>query len=406
MTSFGNATAAIASVRRVAAADRHSAMSFDVELRPLSEMAAIAEDWRMLAARALEQNVFYDPGFALAAALAMGADVRAGLIWSRAPRGLVGFFPVRIDRRRYGIPFALLVGWTHPYAPLGTPLVDRDLAEPVIAAWLDHVADNPDLPGLMLMPMVAQTGAFARTLADLLARRGCQATSFNRHQRALLLPGENRAGYFQRSLSGKRLRDMRRRERRLQERGTLALEQAEDGERLARALEDFLALEAAGWKGRAGTAASQNESERDFIQRAVAALGRDDKVLIHRLRAAGKVIAATITLKSGDTAWGWKVSYDEAYAEYSPGVLAVAGLSETLLADPAIAQVDSCAAAGDPMASVLWSERLTMADWLFTPTAGAHFSFRLAARLEAWRRTAIAAAKSARDHLRRRFSLG
>jgi CelD/BcsL family acetyltransferase involved in cellulose biosynthesis len=401
MTSFGNATAAIASVRRVAAADRHSAMRIEVELRPLSELAAIAEDWRLLAARALEQNVFYDPGFALAAAPVMGADVRAGLIWSRAPRELVGFFPVRIDRCRYGIPFALLVGWTHPYAPLGTPLVDRDLAEPVIAAWLDHVTNDAALPNLMLMPMVAQTGAFAKTLADLLARRGCQATSFDRHQRALLLPGENRAGYFQRSLSGKRLRDMRRRERRLQERGTLALEQAKDGETLASALEDFLALEAAGWKGRAGTAASQNQGERDFIERAVTALGRDDKVLIHRLRAGGKVIAAAIALKSGDTAWGWKVSYDEAYAEYSPGVLAVAGLTEALLADAAIAQADSCATAGDPMASTLWSERLTMADWLFATTARANFSFRLAARLETWRRSAIAAAKSARDHLRR-----
>ena len=82
-------------------------------------------------------------------------------------------------------------------------------------------------------------------------------------------------------------------------------------------------------------------------------------------------------------------------------MLAVAGLTEALLADAAIAQADSCATAGDPMASTLWSERLTMADWLFATTARANFSFRLAARLETWRRSAIAAAKSARDHLRR-----
>lgn len=113
------------------------------------------------------------------------------------------------------------------------------------------------------------------------------------------------------------------------------------------------------------------------------------------------VARVTIALKSGDTAWGWKVAYDEAYADYSPGVLGVAGLTETMLADPAIAQADSCAKANDTMAPQLWRERLTLADWLFTTSADAAFSFALASRLEASRRMAIAAAKSARDHLRR-----
>jgi CelD/BcsL family acetyltransferase involved in cellulose biosynthesis len=295
-----------------------------------------------------------------------------------------------------------MVGWTHPYAPLGTPLVDRDMAEPVIAAWLDHVADDDALPDLMLMPLIAQTGPFATALADVLARRGYEATSFDRHQRALLLPGENRAGYFKRTMSGKRLQNIRRRQRRLEELGPVAVEHAKSGEALVRALGDFFRLEATGWKGRAGTAALQNEGVRDFMQHAVIALGHEDKVLIHRLLAGGKPIAATIALKSGDMAWGWKVSYDEAYADYSPGVLTVAGLTETLLADPEIVQADSCAAATDTMAPQLWNERLTMVDWLFTAAAGGDFSFGLASRLEALRRTAIAAAKSARDHLRGR----
>jgi CelD/BcsL family acetyltransferase involved in cellulose biosynthesis len=402
LAGLDSATTAIASARRASAADRHATMSFDVELRPLAELTAIAEDWRLLAGRAVEQNVFYDPAFALAAAPLFGTGVRVGLVWSHTPRQLVGFFPVRIDRRRYGVPFAVTVGWTHPYAPLGTPLVDRDMVEPVIAAWLDHIADDAGLPDLMLMPLVAQAGPFATTLADVLARRSCRPISFDQHERALLLPGDSRADYFQHRMSGKRLRSMRRRQRRLDELGATAVEAAKGGEALARGLEDFFALESAGWKGRAGTAALQNQGVRDFIQRAVTALGSDDKALIHRLRADGKTIAATIALKSGDTAWGWKVSYDEGYADYSPGVLAVVALTETLLADPAITQADSCATATDTMASQLWSERLVMADWLFTAGTGVDFSFGLASRLEALRRTAIAAAKSAHDHLRGR----
>jgi CelD/BcsL family acetyltransferase involved in cellulose biosynthesis len=401
MSGLDSATAAIASARRAAAADRHSAMSFDVELHPLAELAAIAEDWRALASRALEPNVFYEPAFALAAAPALGSDVRAGLVWSRMPRQLVGFFPVRIDRRRYGVPFAVMLGWTHPFAPFGTPLVDRDMAEPAIAAWLDHVAQDATLPDLMMLRLIAEAGPFAVALAAVLARRGCEAKAFDRHERALLLPGESRADYFQRTMSGKRLRNLRRRQRRLDELGVTVTE-AKSGDTLARGLSDFLALEAAGWKGRAGTATLQNEDVSRFLQQAVLSLASEDKVLIHRMVVDGKAIAATIALKSGNAAWGWKVAYDEAYADYSPGVLLVAGLTESLLADPAIAQADSCAAATDTMAPQLWNERMGMADWLFTAGAGGELSFALVSRLESLRRTAIAAAKSARDHIRGR----
>ncbi len=402
MSGFDNATAAIASVRRAAAADRYSAMSFDVEWHPLAELAFLADDWRMLASRALDPNVFYEPGFALAAAPLFGADARAALVWSRAPRQLVGFFPMHVERRHYGVPFAVMVGWTHPYAPLGTPLVDRDMAEPVVAAWIDDLAADASLPDLMLMPLLAQSGPLATALADVLARRGCQATSFDRHQRPLLAPGDSRADYFQRTMSSKRLRNMRRRQRRLQDLGNVAIEQATDVNAIARGLDDFLSLEASGWKGRAGTAILNDERTHTFIQQAVMALGNEGKVLVHRLLTNGKTIGATLALKSGDTAWGWKVAYDEAYADYSPGVLTVAGLTESILADPKIARVDSCTSANNTMALETWGERLTMADWLFSTRANAEFSFGIASRMESLRRAAIAAAKSARDHIRGR----
>jgi hypothetical protein len=45
---------------------------FRVEWRPLAGLGAIAAEWRALAARALEPNVFYEPAFALAAAPVFG----------------------------------------------------------------------------------------------------------------------------------------------------------------------------------------------------------------------------------------------------------------------------------------------------------------------------------------------
>ena len=99
-----------------------------VELKSLDELASFAAELRDLAARALEPNVFYEPAFAAAAAPVFGRDVIAGLVWRRGtPARLIGFFPVRIERRRYGVTLPVAVGWTHAYGPLGAPLVDRDV---------------------------------------------------------------------------------------------------------------------------------------------------------------------------------------------------------------------------------------------------------------------------------------
>ena len=106
----------------------------------------------------------------------------AGLIWTRTtPARLLGLFPATIERRRYGIGPAVLVGWTHPYGPLGTPLVDGDAAEAVTGAWLDHVAASEQLPGLMLLPFLPTDGALAHALDRALAHRGGASALFAPH---------------------------------------------------------------------------------------------------------------------------------------------------------------------------------------------------------------------------------
>src|SRR4051812_14054228 len=161
-----------------------------VEWLPLAAWPAIVPAWRALAARALEPNIFYEPGFALAAAAVFGRDLGAVLVWSPADQ-LTGFFPARIERRG-GIP--VLAAWTHPYAPLGTPLVDREAADAVLAAWLDHVASENTLPGLMLLPLLPDDGPFAVALARALTRRHAAHATFGHHRRAALVPAR-RAGY-------------------------------------------------------------------------------------------------------------------------------------------------------------------------------------------------------------------
>ncbi len=390
---------AIASARRAMLADRYAINSLTVEWRWLADLLPIADAWRDLAARALEPNVFYEPGFALAAASVFGNDVGAALVWSgTSPRQLLGFFPARLSERRYGLRLPVLIGWTHPYAPLGTPLIERDAAEPVIAAWLAHLAGDPSLPGVVLLPLIAEDGPFATALSAILQRTQMPCVDFARHHRALLEPREDRSQYLENALSSHRHSELRRTGRRLSNTGALLFTTASEPVAVAAAAEDFFALEASGWKGEAGTAAAHHEEVLSFIKMALPTLAAEGKVAINRLLLDGRPIAAAITLQSGDTAWYWKTAYDENFARFSPGVLLSAALTEELAGNPTIARTDSCAAPGKSMLDNIWSERLTLCNRLIAvrPQAG----FARACRLELLRGVTIAAVKALRTHMR------
>ncbi|HEY6259041.1 MAG TPA: GNAT family N-acetyltransferase [Xanthobacteraceae bacterium] len=374
---------------------------FRIEWRPLAELAPHAAPWRALAGRALEPNVFYEPAFALAAAPVFGRDVSAGLVWSRAaPAQLLGFFPARIERRRYGVALPVLVGWTHPFGPLGTPLVDRDAGAAVISAWLDHLASNPDLPRLLMMPCLPESGPLAQAFAAALAQRQGRSVSFDSHQRALLAPPDAGELYLDRAIGAKKRKELRRQRKRLADAGAVTSSIVGEPAPMVTALRDFFGLEASGWKGRAGTAARADDGIRAFMENAVIGLAREGKAEIARLTAADRAIAALVTLRSGTTAWCWKIAYDEAFARFSPGVQLIIDVTQALLDDRSIARADSCATAGHPMIDHIWRERLTLADRLVRP--GPQGAFALACTLERARRAAIAALKRLRDLARAR----
>jgi CelD/BcsL family acetyltransferase involved in cellulose biosynthesis len=389
---------AIASARRAVVADRYAANALAVEWRPLDRLAPVVDEWRALVGRALEPNIFYEPAFALAAARLFAADAGALLVWSQSPpRRLLGFFPARIERRRYGIGPPVLVGWTHPYAPLGVPLVEREAAEPVVAATLAHIAGDAALPGLLLLPYLPEDGAFATALATILRRAQMPSADLGRHRRALLEP-DDRLFYVEQSLGQHQHKELRRHWRRLGDTSAVLFTTATEPEPVAAALEDFFALEADGWKGRAGTAAAGDDAVRGFVRAAVGGLAAEGKVSVDRVLVDGAAIAATIVLRSGTRAWFWKIAYDESFARFSPGVMLSVVLTDDLLEDLTITCTDSCATADHPMIDHLWRERLALCSRLIAVRPQAPFA--LARRLEGLRATAITGARSVRSFLR------
>lgn len=374
--------------------------SLDVDRRPLTALGDIVEPWRALAARAVEPNAFYEPAFALAAAPVFGPDAHALLVWSQPPeRRLLGFFPMRVTRR-YGVGPRVLSGWIHPFALLGTPLVERERAEEAIAAWLDYVALEPTLPDVLLLPTLSLEGPFSAALDRVLANRGIGYLDFDLHQRALLAPGEDRTDYLAQAMGAKHRKELPRRRRRLAELGAVAHEIATTESDVAAAFEHFLDLEARGWKGDRGTAGMNDETRLRFFRKAVADLARDGQARIDLLRVGERVIATSVVLRSGDALFGWKMAYDESYAKYSPGALLMLDFTQDVLADDCIARVDSCAAADHPLINHLWSDRHSIADRMLAVRSERRTMFDAVCAMESLRRSAIRSAKAMRDILR------
>ena len=365
-----------------------------VEWRAISGLESILAEWRSLAARALEPNVFYDPAFALAAAPVFGKGCGAVLVWTKGGT-LLGLFPARLTGLRQGA-LPTLAGWTRPYAPLGVPLVDRDEAPAVIAAWLEHLAHDPATPALLLLPMVPETGAFARALETVLSYHDLPHAAFGQHRRAMLKRGNNQDDQ---TVSPRRRKELQRQRRRLEEFAPVTFSSVSAPQPAASALEDFLVLEASGWKGLAQTAAANDPAVRRFVEIAVTSLAAQGQARIDRMQLGGQAVAVAITLKSGETGWFWKIAYNEGVARFSPGVQLVHELTPELAAQPGMAQLDSCATAGHPMMDHMWHGRLALADRLIAVKRTA-LPFGLIGRLETLRRAALSAAKALRGRLR------
>ena len=376
------------------------AQTLPTERRPLASLSDCVEVWRRLAAHAAEPNVFYEPGFALAAASSLGRDVEAILVWSAdLPRRLVGRFPFRVAARRYGIKLPVLTGWTHPFAPLGTPLIDRDSAGTVVGSFLGHVATDAPLPKIVLLPLLDDSGPIAQALRATVEHSGGAHATFGRHRRAVLQPDGDTAHYVEHAIGKKRVKEFKRLRRRLAEIGPVAFEIARSPAAVTAALQDFLALEAKGWKGGAGTALIQNPELRHFAETAVYTLARHGQAGVARLLVGSRPIACIVTLQSGGGAWCWKVAYDEGLARFSPGVQAMMDLTGALLADDTVTFADSCATPDHPMIDHLWRERLAMTDLMIGLQRGTGFA--VACRLESVRRRAVAWARGVRDLARR-----
>jgi len=376
---------------------------FSVAEASLDQMDAAQSEWTDLATRAIEPNAFYEPGFALAAALHFPVKTRPRFIavWGRAASGarrMAGLFPIVTSSPFVGDGFIRL--WLHKQAALATPLVDRDDASAVIEAFLAWIEERSFSAGVVFSRMHAN-GRFHEALTAAASGAGRRMKILDAYDRAALLPGGDADELCARAGSRKKLGEVHRQGRRLREMGRLTFHSHETADEIRLAAEEFMALEASGWKAGRGAFLSQ-PSLTTFLRSATRLLAHQRRCKIQALRLDGRPIAMAIVLESQGRSYCWKTAFDERLRAQAPGIQLVYEQTKAHLARPDLEMADSCAIANHPMIDRLWPDRVSVCDLAVQLQTGCEKDFLASCRRDHARRQIHALAKRAANRLLKR----
>jgi hypothetical protein len=358
----------------------------EVRVDIASSVLGIAGEWADLVSRAAG-NVFMDPTALNTVFDTAFAMLHVLLAWDTgaAPPRLVGLWAFQ----EAGItPFgpSCLLAPPHDYSFLSTPVVDPALTHEVMAAFLAAIAADRRLPKLMRVKSLDGQSEASVAFLGALAKRGARHRVLSKEWR----PFASREGGIK--TSGSTRKKMRQDWNRLSAAG--AVDIVNDPAAIGGAIEDFLAMEAAGWKGRQGTALLNKPTDASFARRFLTNLAAERKASVALLRLDGRPIAAQVLLYAGDTAYTWKTAFDEGCAKYSPGALLIDKITEQLF-NSGIAAIESCSPEGGFMERV-WQGRRETIDVLADIGARSPIGYAVATLAESGR----VEAKKVRDRLR------
>lgn len=316
--------------------------------------------WVELATTARHANPFLGPALLAPALrhLAGPDDVR--LLTVGAPGRLDLLLPVATRRRVRRAPVRASVGWAHTHHFLGTPLVAPTLDQRGWRAALGALRESGD--AWFVLP---QTDVDVVREVEAAAAGLGLATRRLDEQRRPVTHRHEHDDYAELRLSGRRRKELRRVRRRLDERlggglGLVDLAAGATPQALETALQEFLALEAAGWKGTDGGAIAGRPAERVFFLEACRALAAQGRLEVLALRGReGRAAAMALVLRDGDTQFTFKIAYDEQHAACSPGLLLYLD-QLSRFHDSGAALVDTCAAPDHPMARRLHGDDRTL----------------------------------------------
>jgi CelD/BcsL family acetyltransferase involved in cellulose biosynthesis len=275
-------------------------------------------EWQRLADR-LGAIPFLHPGFVLAWQRAFGRDPLL-LVTVRHAGELVGVLPLA----RHGAVLASAANW---HTPVTGVLAHDDAVARELAGILAGVRARR-----ISLAFIDRTDASTEVFRGELANAGYGIVERTLTRSPYLEIVGDWAAY-ESSLGSEVRGNLRRRRRRLEERGTVAFEEWDGRSRLDQLFGEVVDVEGMGWKGERGTAIGSRQDTLGFY-RDIASWAADRGWLrIHMLRLDGRPIAAGLALRAGGIQFHLKIGFDPAYRKLAPGTLLMREYIHSAFAD-------------------------------------------------------------------------
>lgn len=367
-----------------------TAMRVQMLTRDEVDSAAISR-WRDLAKRSCHQNPFLLPEFVLPAwrYLTPERDQVLVIVESERDGRWLAAGGFTLSQVTSGLPMPHAVAATSDYTFRTGLLLDADHASKALDLLLSRLAAGGWWHQGIEFPGLRYDSILARELTSSVQRLGYSWRALDKRMVPALFPEIVSDEYLTEHWSASRRKTFRRAKNKLAEIGSVDLKLHQSADAIARALDTFLRLEAASWKGEEGTACASNRRDEQFIREVVAGLAASGNVLISELTAGDRVAASALNFTAGTALFAFKIGWDGELAHTSPGVLHEVELlhaSQQRLRDFTL--FDSCATEASYIAPI-WPERIPVVTGLVCSSTLARWGHRLLAAGKGAKRLAL-----------------
>lgn len=188
--------------------------------------------------------------------------------------------------------------------------------------------------------------------------------------------------------SSSRRKTMRRNRKKLSAFGEVTFRTVTLESEVVSAVEQFLKLEKAGWKGEQGTALACSPQGQQFMDHLLTNCLYGNRLVVTQLLVDDQIAATALNLRSGDDLFAFKISWDDRFQHASPGALHEIELANHMQTHSSVLRVDGCTRDGSYLEQI-WPQRNTYGTGILSTTMLGRGMGRLLRELQLLKRKTV-----------------
>jgi len=277
------------------------------------------EAWRALARRATPPNPMSEPECVVPAAAHLRNGAAIVLVVAEEGGRWLACFPLQALRRWHVLPCRVLSSRIRRMTWDATPLVDPDHAEEAVTAVVSELSQDRrrSRAHFLVLEWLNDLGKIPLLVGSAASQLNLPVETYDTWERPLLV---RRDEPTYDSIHSSKHRSDRRRMLQALSRELGGEPRVVDRGGDAAAVERFIELEAAGYKAQTGVAMRTQPGEVEWFRAMCADFAAQGRLHCLALEVGDTTVAMVLFLRSNEGIYLVKVTYDERFHRYSPGI--------------------------------------------------------------------------------------